>query len=141
MLPPRQTDKVMENKQLIDNVEKNIHWTWRDPAAWEYDKTDLTDDVAWNDLDISAIVGAKKMLVSFLVVVRDGVAGSYVLIKTKGQTNSINRGTVYTQVNNVLNAAMFDVETDASGIIEIQCVPKPTDWTDIVIAIRGYKEA
>jgi len=140
-VPSRPRDKVQETLQLIDNVEQHIHWTWRDPAAWDFLIAGLTDNTNFNDLDVSAIVGVKKMLVSLRIVCVDNAASSIISIKTKGQTNAYNSLSIRTNVSTVAIETTGLVETDSNGILSISCTPKPTDWTGIYIGVRGYKDA
>ena len=135
------TNRTKNNEQDIANIENNIHYTWRDPAAWDYDKTDFVDDTNWNDFDISAIVGAKKMLVKIRAYGQDGVINSRLFLRTNGQTNGHNVVGLRIQKEDSINEADLEIETDSSGVLEFISVPKPTDWDVIQLVIRGYKDA
>jgi len=128
--------------QDVDNIEKNLHWTWRDPNAFDFRIVDLTNTAStWNDLDLSAIVGSAEMLVMLGMVISDDAAGSAVRFRPKGNSNSIARLAAYTQVSGVNFEFSGIVKTDSSGVIQIYSNPKPTDMVLINIVVRGYKDA
>ncbi|MCJ7481523.1 MAG: LamG domain-containing protein [Thermodesulfovibrionales bacterium] len=145
-VPPRSRDKVQETLQLVDNIEKTIHWTVRDYGLPDFDDngaegTALTDDVAWNDLDISAIIGAKTMRVQLHIMGKDNVVNSAVFVRTKGHTGVGCRCTIRTGVAAQEVSNYWIGHTDSAGVLQVQCVPKPTSWTQISVWVTGYKEA
>jgi len=141
-LPKRGQLQPEQLIQYVDNVEKNIHWTPRDPTVWDYAKTDLTDDTNWNDIDLSAIVGAKKMLVLIRIYGQDGAINSRCFMRTNGVTNGAHAlEGMRIQTANSINELSWLIETDSSGIVEFACNPKPTDWDSLQFVIKAYKEA
>ena len=149
VIQPSIKDEVNTNisnlRQDVATVEAKTTWTWRDPVSYDWYKTSLAaiGDVAstWYDLDLSSIVGAKKMLVNVRILIRDGAASSVFLLRTNGQTNIKNRGGAYTQVANINLENTFLIETDSAGKIEFYADPKPSDWTVLRVFIRGYRDA
>ena len=138
-LPPRQTDRVQENKQLVDNIEKNIHKTNLDGGV-DFDETDLTDvATTWTDLDLSSITGTGVQEVDLLVVVKDNLVGQFLFFRAKGLSHG--RCEIYTQVTNIKNAAHFPIFTDSAGKIEFYASQLPSVWTDIDITVRHKKDA
>ena len=129
------------NDRRIQDVESKTTWTWRDPNAYDFTKTDLTDDTNWNDLDLSSIVGSKKSLVSIRCVSNDDVAGSSVSFRMKGHSLNYVNPQFVAYVANINHINTFLIETDSDGKIEIKCSPKPTDWSTVSIVVRGYRDA
>lgn len=89
-----------------------------DPGAADYTQATLTCDSAWHDLDLSAIVGARAVLIHLRLVISDATAGLLAKVRMNGQTNDMNAGRA-----NVPSASKPDDEdilvmTDASGVIE-----------------------
>ncbi len=146
-LPRRGKLTPQQNQQYIDSEVKRQTWTWRDPAGHDFSddgaggSTALADNINYNDVDLSAIVGSQQSIVNMIVECEDGVASSYILVRPNGNVNAYADAHIRTQVANVRNYSIFDVVTDSAGKIEIKCVPKPTDWSRIHIVIRGYKPA
>ena len=58
-----------------------------------------------------------------------------------GNANANNRIACFTYVANLFHGFEGLLETDVNGKIEFYANPKPTDWTNIDITIKGYKEA
>ncbi len=146
MLPYRSKLKSQELMQLIDNIEKNIHWTERDYGDPDFDDdgavgTALINNANWNNVDISAIVGAKKMRVKIHVLGKDNAVNSAVFIRTLGHTGAGCRCVIRTGVANQDAPNDWIGHTNSAGLIQIQCIPQPTDWTQISIWITGYRDA
>ncbi|MHA1277083.1 MAG: hypothetical protein ACTSQ8_07850 [Candidatus Helarchaeota archaeon] len=142
--PPmeKMKERLDDHEELINQIESKNHWTWRDPSTSDFDETTLTDvATTWLDLDLSSIVGNTKKLVSIWIRIKDGAVGSYFLFRTNGHSNTFNRADIYTQVASGWISANFIMETDEDGKIEYYCNPKPGDWTDIDIVVRGYRDA
>ena len=128
-------------QQQIYAVESKTTWTWRTLTAYDFDESDLTDDVAWNDLDLSSIVGTKKCVVNLFVRASDGVTGNYVAFRPNGSTSTVGVQVVNISVTSQYFYGSMNVETDSSGVVEIQCSLAPNNWTHIDIAVRGYRDA
>ena len=145
VIQPSIKDEVNTNisnlRQDVATVEAKTTWVWRDPTAWDYEKADFVDDTAWNDLDLSAIIGSGKKVIEIRLRIQDGVANSVIQFRTNGQTNAYNAVMRRTQVAAQIYETDFRIETDTDGVIEIDFSPKPTDWNVANIVIRGYRDA
>ena len=94
-------------------------WTDRgDIDGLDYEIGDLTIDGAWNDLDLSGIVGAAETLVLIRAYLDTNVAGKIGKFKTKGSTYNYNSPQIITSVAS--KATPFDIwiKTDSAGKIE-----------------------
>jgi hypothetical protein len=141
IIPKHESTQPLDNRQLISNTENRVTWVDDAPveATPDFDETDLTDDLLWNDLDISSIVGAKRVRVQINLHGTDNVAGSEIWVRPNG--DAIDRPNVlYADVAGKESLSIFCVTTDASGIIEIKTDPKPTSWTEIEIYIMDHRE-
>ena len=143
-LPRRGKLTPQQTMQYIDAIQKTIHWTWRTlvDGTPDFDESDVDDpdDTTWRVLDLSAIVGAKAMLVTIHMDGVDNLTGSELDIRNGSSTTTLHRG-VYTSIANQPAHGDVEVQTDSSGHIEFHCDPKPTDWTSIDIYVVRYKPA
>jgi len=140
MLPFRSKLKGQELRQLVDNIEKNIHWVDRDTNTPIYDESTLTDDVAWNDYDLSAIVGTKKMMVYLHIEGVDNATGSKIWARPKGNTSD-GPPFVHSVIANQEAHDSRWIFTNTSGVIQIKCVPAPSSWTSIDVYLMDYRDA
>lgn len=139
-LPPRETDRVQENKQLVDNIEKNIHWIPRHPTAADWTQATLpTDATGWQDLDLSALIDPGIQEVYVAVFGTDGAAGSWVNLRTNGSAITFGVRVITTQTATIPISNFMQLKTDVDGKIEYSTSPKPTDWTNIIINVLDYK--
>jgi hypothetical protein len=134
------TPETVQRRNL--KLAERVTWHPQDVtlASPDFDETDLTDDTDWNDLDLSAIVGAKKMRVYIGSRYEDNAADSVITVRTNGMTDD---GCCIALTINA-NQTLFNshpIETDANGVIEIKCDPKPTNWTLIDLYIFDWRDA
>lgn len=87
-----------------------------DPAASDYDETDLTADDAWHDLDLSGIVDAGATAV--LLRVRLQARTKSLLFRENGNSNAANVAALETGEGGSLQRGDLLVVPDANGVIE-----------------------
>jgi hypothetical protein len=144
ILPFHEQNIVNDNRQHISAIASRMSWTTRDPAAYDYDKTAIAalgDDTSHHDLDLSSIVGTGVKEVQIMIALKDNAAGSVSYLRTNGVSNAYAVHAAYTQVANVFRYVVHTLLTDSSGVIEILNNPKPSDWTNIDIVVRRYRNA
>jgi len=105
-------------------------------GSYDYEIGDFVTDNSWRDLDISAIVGARTLLVMFNLAITNAAAGQTADIRTKGFTSVPNMMTRRTQAPTVAVYTDSWVMTDANGIIQYRI--NNTAWTLIRLNIRGW---
>lgn len=107
-----------------------------DPAAFDFDKTDLITDGTWHDLDLSTIVpaGAKAILASILI--NDELIERSLMFRKKGNVNIFNRSLIYTQVSNIYNSLDLVIPVDADR--KIQYRGEAIVWVAIYVTVKGW---
>lgn len=123
-------------KKYVDDAAPTIFTDRGDPAAADWTKDTLTADGAFHDLDLSSIVpaGAKAVLIS--ITVKDDAAGSRVLLRKNGNSNSWNVGVATTQVANLRHFEDVVIPCDTNRVIEYELTN--TVWTEIYFLIKGW---
>ena len=107
-----------------------------DPAAYDFVKTDLTLDDAWNDMDLSSIVpaGAKAVLICGHL---EGTAVDWkIIFRKKGNTNEINHCGMETIRAGVERHRSCIVAVDAARIMQYKADSET--WTTLSLAVRGW---
>lgn len=108
-----------------------------DPAAHDFQVGDLTTDGTWKDLDLSSIVNDSEVeAVVIYVQIADGAASSRMQFRKNGNTNTIARSAVGTQVANITNDTTFVVPCDSSQVIEY--MGSNLTFTTINITVVGW---
>lgn len=109
------------------------------PAAWDFQKGDLTDDVLWNDLDLSSIVPEAATAVFFKCNVKDDLVGSQIYFSNIKDYNTYYSCDARTLIANVeSNYFCFAPIENNSQKIKMQCTVQPSNWTKINIYIIGW---
>lgn len=124
-------------KEYVDNQSHGFTWL-ANIANVDFLKTDLTNDVNLNDLDLSGIVGAVESEVILRVYGLDN-ALSWMEFRTKGGGTTYDRTTFRMQVVNQGHEIEFIGHTDSDGKMQFQSIAKPGDWTTIWIIVKGYR--
>lgn len=135
-------DNITKNEQNVGNVEERLTWKDRDSDTWDFEKAAIValgDNTDWHDLDLSGIVGEKEMEMIVHLDGTDNASGSEIRIRTNGYTGIRGTGVVHTHVAGQEAHNNVELKTDEDGIIEIQCDPKPSDWTSINLFVRRYR--
>jgi hypothetical protein len=107
-----------------------------DPADWDFTDGDLTFDYDWHDLSLAAIIpaGAKAVLMRLFIKSTD--VTDFINLRKKGNTNTINTDSCFTQVSDVWNRTSVIVACDTNRIIQYQC--STGAWTNIFIVVGGW---
>jgi len=107
-----------------------------DPSAYDYDKTDLTIDGVWNDLDLSSIVpaGAKAVLIAGHVEAAS--IGYTIKFRRKANTNEVNHAEMQTLRAGALRhrSAIVCLDTDRN----IEYKADNQTWTTLSLTVRGW---
>jgi len=109
-----------------------------DAEAYDFVKNDLTRDGAWHDMDLSAVVGARKRLTILRLALQNVTVQSSVEFRTKGYTGAFNQSKTYTYVSNVPCEQSVTILTDTSGIIQYRATNNV--WGQINILVKGWFE-
>ena len=106
-----------------------------DPSTYDRTETTLTEDAAWHNLDLSAVVptGAKSIL--FKAYAKSGSAGAYMYLRPTGSTNSYAAGVVYTQVANIYSFEIMGVPCDSSQDVQYYVT---TNMTAEGLVVMGW---
>jgi len=115
-------------------------YEWRTPEPTNYDflKTTLTDDTAWNELDLSNIIPPRAISVDILLQANDNLVNSFIHLRKKGQSGLYQKYEYRQEVANVQHNVAPTIAVDTNRKLEIRCNPKPTDWIEISICILGW---
>ncbi len=107
-----------------------------DPASFDFTETDFTDDGAWHDLDLSAIIPAtaRALLIEFDIntVNRE----KHIRIRKYGNTNAINHQDIETFIAGAHQSGSVIVAVDSNRIIEYNI--DAATWTELDMTIRGW---
>jgi len=109
-----------------------------DSDAYDKVKTDFTDDNTWRDLDLSAIVGSRKVLTLIHCYLQSPTIPADFSLRTKGNSNEFNvgRGDVLI-INKPVRYEVF-IKTDAYGFIQYKATDEA--WTVLSLLVRGWFE-
>lgn len=88
-----------------------------DPVS-DYTQATLTEDSAWHDLDLSAIIPVGAKAVSLSVAAKDGTVGQQLYIRPNGTTNNQYALVVNIQVANVWMSAQGFIALDSNRVVE-----------------------
>lgn len=88
------------------------------PVGDNYQIDDFRTDANWRDLDLSGIIGAVSKLVLLRVAVNEAVGNKAFYVRKNGNANTINVGTVNTQLANRWIYSDVWVMSDSDGVIE-----------------------
>lgn len=107
-----------------------------DPAAFDFIETALTQDMAWHDLDLSAIVPADASWVLLRILAKhtSTIAGA-ILFRKNGNANTVAVETADVVKINVDCFTQLLVPCDSSQVIEYMY---PANLTDLQIAVLGW---
>lgn len=85
---------VEEIAQTINQTTGEQFVDRGDPAAADFDETDLTLDGNWHELDLSSIVPADASLVLLRGIMEDTASNDYLQFRTDGNSNAANVATL-----------------------------------------------
>lgn len=107
-----------------------------DPAAFDFDKTDLTTDGTWRDLDLSSIIPAGAKMALLKTELQSANAGDKVVYRQKGNSNEINACGCEALRANVARTRLGLVAVDVNR--KIQYNADNLAWTTLNIVVRGW---
>ena len=108
-----------------------------DPVTYDWTIGDLTANDAWHELVCSGIVPAGAKAILLLVLIRDDSAGQDIHFRKYGNTNSINRAYMRTQVANIYMSNTFVIPCSTSQSLEYMI---STGMDAVYICIMGWWE-
>ena len=123
-------EKAIENLVFSRYVDRG------DPVVMDFDKTDITADGAWHDLDLSVIVPAGAKLVDIAFEIQNDTIGLYVMLRRHGGVGTANILRQYIQRSAVNIRQRGFVVLDVDRIIEYWA--SSTTWTMINITVCGW---
>ncbi len=107
-----------------------------DPATYDWILTDLIEDGAWHELDLSAIVPAGAKAILMRVDYRASVIEKGLTLRKLGNVNARNSGQIRCQVADVHNYRDIVVACDADRKIEYHMHSPETTLCNFVV--RGW---
>jgi len=107
-----------------------------DPAAYDYDKDDLTKDGAWHDLDLSHIVSVCTKAIFIIGHVEGNGADWTIMFRKKGNVNEVNHGGMETLRANVERHRSSIVACDTNRVIQYKVDDQA--WTTLDLSVRGW---
>jgi hypothetical protein len=128
----------------MSHTHKHLYgWSkleWREPenTSDDFTKGDLTDDLLWNAVDLSSIVPDGTVGIILSMAGKDNVAGSYILARKLGQTDTHQSARLYIGVANQSFSTVGIIGINEDFKMEIITSPKPTDWVNIYLNVLGY---
>jgi hypothetical protein len=114
--------------------------TLREGAAVDYTEASFTQDGAWHDLDLSAVLPAGTKMFWARVVVNADAAGKVFYLRKNGNTGSSDVHAIPTQVAGLTNQAdVGPVGVDSSRVVEYMATNQSGfTWLDMQLMIQSY---
>jgi len=107
-------------------------------TAPDWDETTLTDDTAWNDLDLSSILPEGLHHADLAVEAYDNLVGATIEFREKGLTGSVQRILLETTITNrYIVPGQVNVQMSEARVIQIRVTPSPSNWSQIDITVLG----
>lgn len=107
-----------------------------DPAAPDFDATDLTKDAAWHELDLSAIVPEGATAVTLAILTHAAAVQNQLYFRRAGNTDAVNIAAVTTVIVGLLQTNDFVVAVDEDRKIEYSLTA--LNWNIIFITVKGW---
>lgn len=133
----------MVDKSILDAiaaagaVEHSYVSRQPDVSSDDFAKTDFTDDVAYNVLNLSAVVPVGAVVVFMACYVKDNLVNSTVSLRRYGNSNAVQTEVLQVIVANMPVRRVVVVGVDDQKV-EISINPKPTDWNNVDITVVGW---
>lgn len=122
-------------KARLDDLLPHFH-DRGDPAAWDWRLVNLTEDGAWHDLDLSAIVPAGAKAVLLRVRYSADAITHNAKFRKNGNANVYNMGILYASVANIFMMQDIVCACDSNRVIEYLLTSPNTTACDI--CIKGW---
>lgn len=107
-----------------------------DPASVDFGVSDFTVSEAWKDLDLSSIIPTNTKAISALLNFQAPSNSEYVYLRTKGNSNEINKSAIRTQVANVQQE--LDCIIYTGGKTSIQYWGPTTNFSVLNFTVKGW---
>lgn len=107
-----------------------------DYQTYDFKTTDFTQDTAWHELDLSAIVPAGASAVKFHLKTRNTTVATFMRFRKHGHTGDEYRCTNRTQVSNIAFGFYLVVGVDSDRKIDYYV--KTPNFTAIHITVQGW---
>jgi hypothetical protein len=116
-----------------------------DPSSSDFDKTDLTPDGDWHDLDLSDIVpsGNHEVTIRFRGIMPAGDYRWAVGFRRNGSTNAIAAEFFYfvsDAGDQTTHYATYIVFMDSNRVVEYQITESGAGWTSLDFTVAGYRK-
>jgi hypothetical protein len=122
-------------KDRLDDIDDRGFVDRGDPSDYDFDKTDLTGDDSWYDLDLSEIIPANAKAVVLTVRLKHGDSQNYILIRKNGNSEAINIFSLFTVANVTMTGCPITA-LDSNRKIEYRL--SAADFTSIFITVTGW---
>ena len=129
-------DDSADQLKAIDNAVVTFAFGYNDrgdPAAFDFDETDLTLDGAWHDLDLSSIVPVGAKAVEFHMELNESHKGDGLRFRKNGNSNVINHSEIVAPVAASVVHQDMVVGCDSNRVIEYILIGASIDGVDIVV--------
>lgn len=107
-----------------------------DPAAYDYDKDDLTKDGAWHDMDLSSIIPVGAKAVFIIGHLQGAGVDWHIKFRKKGNVNEIAHGGMETLRAGVERHRSSVIALDADRVIQYNVDNQA--WTTLDLAVKGW---
>jgi len=107
-----------------------------DPANYDFEGNDFTDDDNWHDLDLSSIVPEHTKGVAITWRMRSAAINKWIRFRTKGNANLLNTSICTTQVANQTITVDGIVAVDTDRFIQYQLTAG--NYSILRLLIKGW---
>jgi microcystin-dependent protein len=107
-----------------------------DPASADLTQAEMTTDGNWHDFDMSSIVPDGAKAVVLMVSIMDDVATSQLILRKKGNTNTVSYSGCRTMVANINSTWDLTVPCSTGRVIEYNATAGT--WSAISIVVKGW---
>lgn len=122
---------------FLDYVRQQGIYIYRgDPAVVDFDEVDFTTDVAWHELNLSAIVPEHAKAVSVKLIISAVANRQFAHFRRAGQANNINVSSVITQVAGLEIHGDLTIPVDSDRKIEYMFAN--VAWIKIRFTVKGW---
>ncbi len=120
----------------VSEITSMLYVDRGDPADYDWDKFNFTQDGSYYDLDLSSIVPANAKLVHLRVALKSPVGNSVFSIRKKGNSNTFNNFKSSAPDNSQQGTEDGFVVPDANR--EIQYMASNVAWTTLYMLVAGW---
>lgn len=122
---------------MFASVNTGLKWADRGlVTSYDYGLGDFIEDGEWHEKDLSSIVGKGVKLLCISIGYITTESNKQFALRTAGQTNTKNFGSMFTQASSLVVEHSLWVLTDADGKIDYYV--QTGTWTILQVCIRGW---